>query len=414
MDLHDNELRKLDEFVEEWNKSHGVLNLQDIAAIQVADFSSSVRKEYLPAKFLNPTYALLLNLITSYAEMNLSRNFGYYNIFYQLPVKTLELFQEVSNAVVSLNKPTVYPEKSVGRLITIEQEHAVDNIVQKIRISQRDKNIFKWWFIASSDWWASEKQSFETNLQVLKTLLCLVYDIKLDGIFQNKYIRSKYSPQELAMRGHPGRSSGVESNILQEDDDDEIGKIVYNDDARSLPGNMANFMLVSALADMIGKPERHVFSIDCKCWVCIMSSKQLTMIHSPLDLQIHTQWGDYGEFVYIASGFIEEIIPRFKLLGPYLMDGVVPLFISKQGYVKLADYSYVDALIDWTIKHVPPKGGVMYLFNSDIVTSSEILMFFKDIIRSAIISEWVWSNQRFRNKDIYICDCTTVHDALNE
>jgi len=383
-----------------------LLTLGERASMITANFPQAVRQKYLPPKFLNPTSGMLIDALTRYGEGK-SKERSYSsgpgnanNIFYVRPVETLRILQQVADIVVETKKPTVFPEKAVNRKILDEQVLYTMDLVEKLKLSNNDKQIFTWWILAANGWYYSD-ELIESQFKILKTMYNMMYDIKMDDAFPFEYDLG-IPPQDLYGHG----TMSVEYTI---DGDNPHTP----DEGYGIMWYQYEFMLVSACANMIDEPEQHVFSTTCNCWVCMMSPEYYRILDTPPPIINPTKHSKIdGHLTYISTGYLAEVIPRFRLVGNEMIKGATPLFLSAKGVVQLTD-EYMNDLILWTLKNVPDRGGVMFKSKKPLqpVTLVEL---FENTLKSVDVQYWDKTSKKFRGKDVLIIDCKRTADKLEE
>lgn len=390
-------LIELEELVNE--EGNRLLTLEERARIEASKYPPEVLRMYLPPKFQKPTHEALIDIIIKYGE-KYAKKPSYYkdnsnNIFYVRPIETLKLYQQMADIVIETKKPTVYPEDAVNRRI-IEEDNYLDAVqyIEKLnQLSPNDKQIFTWWTLAANSWYYDD-EPIESQFKILRTTFNMMYDINMDDAFPFLY-ELGLSPQQTDGHGPMCISYTIEAN-----------RDHRPDEGAGISEYLNEFMLVSACANMIGKPEQHVFSTRCKCWVCLMNPEYYrildtppTIIKSPKQSKID------GNLTYISTGYLTEVIPRFVVLGNELIDGATPLFLSAKGVVQLTD-EYMTDLIQWTLKHVPNNGGVM--FKSDKILEPDVLIELFDKTLDAVkVLNWTKTYKKFQDKNVLIIVCET-------
>lgn len=378
--------RELEELVREENR---VLTLKERAAQEASKFPRAVLRQELPPKFLRPTEEFVVDILERYGAKK-AKGSVKDNIFYTNPRETLQIFQQVADIVVETKKPTVYPDEAVGRS---SSEHVVETLhaTEKLNLSHDDTLLVSWWITAADDWLHSDEPT-EDQFKILRTMLSMIYDISIDNAFPFKY-QLGAPPQDLFDHGTMSVQYVINDDIVP-------------DEGYGIYGSLSTFMLVSACANMIGKPEQHIFSTTCNCWVCLMSPEYYRVLKTTPNLpKISTKSIIDGELTYISTDYLDETIPRFRLLGNELVEGAIPLFLSAKGVVQLTEDNLND-LIGWTLKNVPNQGGVM--FKSDNILETDLLvdLFEKELMSVRILSK---SEQikTFRGITVKIIKCET-------
>lgn len=231
--------------------------------------------------------------------------------------EVLKIIAKTATAVLELKLPTTIPD--TGYLVTEKKEFETDisahDAMSVVTIQQDRYFVLYWTYIMDNAWYTNEE--LDVQLKKLKTLMNLIYGRK---IFNDAFIPEVISDDDSTINGL--------SVIIDGD--------VYSY-SLSCNSNIELFMLVTAYANMINKPERHSFSDHCLCMVCQTSN----LPNNPFDIEsclatlekadkaadaadeadaveadaVEAADADApcsAKYVFVDSGYVDRIVNRLK------------------------------------------------------------------------------------------------------
>lgn len=399
-----------------------LLKLEELAARGASNFPPTFRREMLPKKFREPTFDVVIDFLTRYGKKKIAhQDFSSVNIFFTHTVEVLKIFFRAADVVVETKSKTVYPLQDGTDRRCVK----VADSIKTLSFSLTDKAIIKWYVCAANAWEfgfdPTSKKIFPASdqLNILKSIITMIYDFDTTKIDERLLgFPFEYSPSTQNIHGSMEVVSDVVFDIVFELVKENGKKIKNLDDGEGLSKYAEIFMLVSACARMIGKPEKHLFSTECKCWACVTNPEYSKILKTPprLPKKIYpTHLGKYN-YVYVVCCFLQDLVPRIMLAGDKIVSGMEPLFMSAKGVVQIKVDEDLTELIKWTLENCPSHGGIMFR-SKNIPDTDYIVNRFTDDLDHITISDQSEFVERFHDKDILIIELSgwsTVKDAVDD